>query len=178
MNEKKSSLKMLRKIAWATSIALAGSWATATHAQETADLEVSATVEPTCSITTTALAFGIYDFVTANNTVDLDEEGAVEIICTLDAPVTITLGQGLTPAGGSTAAAPIRQMNNGTGGLLTYHLYSNAARTLIWGDDATVDVEAVGTGVADEHIVYGQIPAGQNVPSGAYVDTVVATVDF
>lgn len=178
MNEKKSSLKMLRQIAWATSIALAGSWATATHAQtETANLEVSATVEPSCSISTTALAFGVYDFVTTNNTVPLDATGTVTITCTQDAAVTITLGQGLNADTGSTAAAPLRRVSDGTD-FLSYNLYSNAARTSIWGDDATVDVEAVGTGEADPHTVYGRIPGGQNVPSGTYVDTVVATVTF
>ncbi len=66
----------------------------ATAATQTANLAVSATVSATCSISTTALAFGAYDPVSANSTTPLDGTGTVVVTCTSGAPAAVTLGQG------------------------------------------------------------------------------------
>lgn len=177
MNEKKPSIKTAHKIAKAICVVLVGSLAMAAHAEETANLAVSATVAANCSITTTALTFGSYDPIVTNASADRDATGAVNITCTQDAPVQITLSQGANADTGSTGADPLRRMTDGTD-FLSYDLYSNAGRTTIWGDDTTVDVESTGTGVEEVHTVYGRIPGGQNASVGSYSDTVVATVIF
>lgn len=147
-------------------------------ATATSDLSVSATVVDNCTISTTALAFGNYDPIVANASSNLDGTGTVTITCTLNDAVTIMLGQGLYADAGSTDAAPARRLKDGGTNHLSYALYSDSGRSVVWGNDATVDLDATGTGAAEEHTVYGRVASGQNKPAGSYSDTVVATVTF
>lgn len=176
---KTSTTRHLRKLTVASAVALAAGWGSQAQAQTATDsLAVSADVTASCTIATAALAFGNYDPVVANATADLDGTGTVTVTCTTGSGATITLAQGANADTGSTAAAPLRRLLNGTTNYLNYSLFSDTTRTAVWGDDATVDVATTGTGAADAHTVYGRIPAGQNQPAGAYADTVVATVTF
>lgn len=161
----------------ALSLLIAVLAAPAFAATETANLEVSADVIDNCLISTSPLDFGNYDPVGVNFAAPLDSTGGVSITCTLDAAVAITLGQGLNPDGASTDAAPLRQMSDGSTEL-AYNLYTDVAGGTVWGNDASSDVPDTGTGVAENFTVFGRVAPGQNVPAGAYVDTVVATVTF
>jgi len=144
----------------------------------TADLDVSASVSESCTISASPLAFGAYDPVVANRSTDLDGTGSVTVTCTAGAPVAVRLDQGLNAGVGSSDAAPARQMAGSRGGELSYALYSDTQRTQVWGNDDENAVTSEGTGGAVELTVYGRIPGGQNVPAGDYADTVVATVTF
>lgn len=146
-------------------------------ATETANLGVSATVSNNCLISTNPVAFGAYDTVDTNAAADLDGSGTVIVTCTLDAATTVTLGQGANAGIGSTDAAPLRRMTDGTD-FLSYALFSDAGRTAVWGNDAATDVPHTGTGTATNLTVYGRVAAAQNVTAGSYADTVVATVEF
>lgn len=150
---------------------------TAEAATATSNLSVDATVAANCSITTTAVAFGSYDPIVTNKTTDLTANGAVNVTCTSGSAATITLGQGSNAEATSTAGAPLRQMANGTN-RLKYGLYSESTRTTVWGDTAATGLAHTGTGAAVALTVYGKVAAGQNMPAGAYADTVVATVTF
>ena len=143
----------------------------------TSNMAVSATISANCTITAGALAFGAYDPIVANATVPLPGTATLTVTCTNGSGTTITLGQGLTPAGGSTPAAPLRQMASG-GNFLSYSLFQDVGLTTTWGDTAGTGVAYTGTGVAGSVTVYGQVAAGQNVPAGTYNDTVVATITF
>ena len=143
----------------------------------TEDLSVTATVASSCTISTTAVAFGPYNPATTHLAAPLDANGAVTVSCTLDAPVAITLGQGADPLGGSTPDVPLRQMASGAN-LLPYSLFQETGRTTVWGDTIGTGVTTTGTGVSQSFPVFGRIPAAQNVPAGSYADTVVATVTF
>lgn len=143
----------------------------------TANLAVSASVSATCSISTTPLAFGAYDPVGANSAAPLDGSGSVVVTCTNGAPTTVTLGQGAHANTGSSDAVPLRRMASG-GAFLSYALYSDAARSAVWGNTAGTGVAHTGSGTATSVSVYGRVAAGQNVGSGSYTDTVVATVTF
>lgn len=148
---------------------------------DTENLLVSASVTATCTIATTPVAFGVYD---PTSVTDHDGTGTVTVLCTNGTPGYVTLGEGATPDGASTPAVPVRQMVGGAAGagLLTYHLYSEATRTDVWGNTGTTGLNHVGDGTATALTVYGTIPAQQNVIAGsggtAYADTVVATVEF
>lgn len=142
------------------------------------NLSVTATVIDNCTISTAALAFTNYDPIVANASSNLDGTGTVTVTCTLNDAVQITLGQGANADTGSTDAAPLRRMLAGAGEFLSYSLFSDSGRTVVWGNDATVDVETTGTGVAEVHTVYGRVSSGQNRPAGSYSDTVAATVTF
>jgi spore coat protein U-like protein len=139
---------------------------------------VTASVTANCTITTAPVAFGAYDPVSANATSALNGAGTVSVTCTNGATTAVTLGQGSNAAGGSTAAAPARRLNDGGANYLTYSLYSNTGRTTIWGDTVGTSVAHTGTGTLTALTVYGAVDAGQNVPAGSYSDTVVATITF
>jgi spore coat protein U-like protein len=144
----------------------------------TSNVDVTATVVANCTITTTqAVAFGNYDPVSANAATPKDATGTLSVTCTNGSSAAIGLSQGNNAAMGSTDAAPLRRMLSG-GNFLSYDLYRDSARTQLWGQDVTVDLEITGTGTAASQTIYGRIPAGQNKPAGAYADVVVATVTF
>lgn len=166
-----------RLTAWTVGLLFASAAGLSNAATQTANLDVSATVSASCTISTAAVAFGTYDPVVTNATSALDATGTVTTTCTNGSSVTILLGQGANADSGSTDAAPARRMISGTD-YLNYQLYSDTARTVVWGNDATTDVAETGTGTAVSTTVYGSVPAGQNVPAGSYTDTVVATVSF
>lgn len=144
---------------------------------DTSSLPVSASVADNCVIDASGgLDFGPYDPVTANAVADLDGAGNISVTCTSGATVDITLGQGDNADTGSTAGAPLRRLNDGGTNFLDYNLYTSGARTTVWEDVTGVGYTGVGT--AELVPVFGRIPAGQNVPSGSYADTVLATVTF
>ena len=143
-------------------------------ATATANLAVSATVITNCSINTTALAFGNYDPAGAHTAADLDGTGTVSVACTKNTAPTIALGLG-NNASGST-----RRLKDGGTNYLTYELYQEAGRTTIWGTSgaALLSPGAAPSKAARDFTVYGRIAGNQDVPAGAFTDTVVATVNF
>jgi spore coat protein U-like protein len=151
---------------------------TAEAGTATNNLPISATVAASCVIDASGgVAFGTYDPIVTHQALDLDATGTIDTTCTTGSAATITLGQGVTPVGGSTAAAPVRQMNSGADHLL-YQLYSDAGHSTVW-DDVTGVSAPTGTGAAEPITVYGRVPQNQStVPTGSYTDTVVATVTF
>jgi spore coat protein U-like protein len=149
----------------------AGSVAQAATASQ--DLAVGATVNVKCTISTAALAFGVYDPVVTNASTALDGTGTVSIACTRNATANIGLGLG------GNASGSTRRMSDGTN-MLTYELYSDAGRTTVWGNAAgswLTPVAAPSKAVRN-FTVYGRVTANQDVPAGDYDDTVVATVNF
>jgi spore coat protein U-like protein len=141
----------------------------------TANLSVTANVAANCTITTTPVAFGAYDPVVANDTAALDAVGTVRVACTKGASPTVGLGLGGNPSGST------RRMAGSTAGeYLTYELYHPGGHTTIWG---TGGAGLFAAGAAPSRAVRtfdvnGRIAGGQDVGTGNYNDTVVATVNF
>jgi spore coat protein U-like protein len=130
---------------------------------QTPNLSVTATIAKACVITTTAVAFGTYDFT---STTPKDANGAVIFNCTKGTTPTIQLSLGGNASGSQ------RRMTAG-GNYLNYTLYTDIAGGTEWTSTATVSGIDVGS-----IPVYGRMPINQNQPVGSYADTVVATVDF
>jgi spore coat protein U-like protein len=144
----------------------------------TSNLPVSAVVSANCTVTGGAgLAFGAYDPVVTNAAAPLAGSTNISATCTNGSPATITLSQGANAAGGSTAAAPLRQMTVG-GNFLAYSLFQDNANTIVWGDTPATGEAYTGTGVSTTVTVFGLVGAGQNVPAGTYTDTVLITITF
>lgn len=131
-----------------------------------------------CSVGVGPVAFGVYQRGTPGAT---PGQGGIGLQCPNLAgatTVTIALGPGLY--GPSVTA---RAMGSGTS-RLAYGLYTDAARTIVWGDgsaaSATVfDTLAAGVGPVNRvYPVYGRLPAGQAVPPGSYADSLLVTVSF
>lgn len=144
----------------------------------TANLTVTESVAANCSISTNTLAFGSYDPVTTHAASPLDGTGSIVVTCTNGASTTVTLGQGSNAAGGSTDTVPLRRMKAGTSNYLSYTLYQDAGRNTAWGNTSGTGVNHTGTGTSTSITVYGRVAASQNVPTGSYTDTVVATITF
>jgi spore coat protein U-like protein len=72
-------------------------------------------------------------------------------------------------------------MANGAN-LLSYGLYTDGARTSLWGDGidaSSATISGTGSGAAQENIIYGRVASGQtSLPAGSYDDTVAVTVTY
>ena len=139
-----------------------------------AALSASATVaEAACTISATSVAFGTYDvFATAPR----DSTGTVTYRCgPSDHHITITISRG-----SSTTFTP-RTLVNGTA-WLQYNLFRDAAFATVWGDGtggtATYFIVNPPNNQDVVLTVYARVPAEQDVPAGAYADSVVVTLEY
>lgn len=131
---------------------------------------VSARVEAVCEVTANDLNFGTYSQQTGTN-------GTTQLraVCSPQTTYNIGLNEG---TGGGTIQGG-RQMAAPGGQRLNYQLYSNSARTTIWGNTTGTDtVTGVGTGLAQDHTVFGAIPATQTIPAGNYADTITVRIYY
>ena len=149
----------------AVAVALAASQG-AMAQSKTANFDVSIQVLATCSISASNMTFSSITTGTTSNT---DASSALTVNCSQGTPYTISLGNGNNYSGG-------RRMTNGTTNI-NYYLYSDTGRTTQWNTTATQ--AGTGSGTDQALTVYGRIPSGQAVPfTGAYADTVIATVNY
>lgn len=163
--------KQLAALAFVFSTSLG--YADATTA--TSNLNVSASVTSTCSISAGALAFGAYNPITGTQ---VDGTATVTVQCTKGTAAVVTLGQGQNAGTGSTDIVPVRQMASGLN-RLGYALYSDTNRTVTWGNTAPTGQAYVAAASTSTNLtVYGRITANQDVPAGAFTDVVVATITF
>lgn len=137
------------------------------------NISVTATVNAQCTVTTGAVAFGTYNSLgSANN----DATGTLNVTCTNGTAWTASAGLGT----GTGATFSSRKMSSGAN-LLNYGLYTDSARTTVWGDgtSSTQTVGATGSGAAQATTIYGRLPGGQSgAQVGSYADTVSVTIAF
>lgn len=128
----------------------------------------------TCTISAVGVSFGSYDVLASS---PRDSTGTVTFRCIASVPVTVDLNRGQ-----NSATFNPRRMTKGSGPLLDYNLYMDAARTTIWGDGSAGTSRYSNNAppaLTDVNLtVYGRIPAGRDVTAGSYSDTVVATITF
>lgn len=129
-----------------------------------------------CSVSSVVgVSFGGYDVFSGTS---LDSTGSITYSCAnvgVFDTITISLSRG-----GSATFVP-RRMASGAN-TLSYNLYRDAARSVVWGDGTggssvygPVNPPAIGSSTVS---VFGRIPALQNVPVGVYGDAIVATINF
>jgi spore coat protein U-like protein len=141
----------------------------AVAATATTPFGVSATVQATCLVSATPLAFGTYTGAVATST------SAVSVTCTNTTTYNVGLSAGLATG----ATVTTRQMTGPASALLGYALFSDSSRTINWGQTIGTDtVFGTGNGAAQPITVYGQATAGQFVAPGVYNDTITATVTY
>lgn len=136
-----------------------------------------------CTISVVPVSFGAYDPI--SQTQPIDATGSITADCMPDKNekafgvlVTIALGTGF----GSYAT---RTMRSGSS-LLQYNLFTDPARTTVWGDGGSGTGRVSGavggnrTGQPNPRTfpIFGRIPAGQDPAVGVYSDTVTVTVTF
>jgi spore coat protein U-like protein len=135
----------------------------------TANLGVQITITGGCAIqNVNNVNFGTHSLLSAN----VDTTGSFEVVCTTGLPFSIALN------GGGGGAINARRMIFGAS-TIGYQLYSDPARTLIWGETAGVDrVTGTGSGVAQLETVYARVPPQSTPVAGTYLDTVTISVYF
>jgi spore coat protein U-like protein len=160
--------------------ALLAGTAMAGPSPQTGSFQVTANVVASCRVTnTTNIAFGNYDPADVNSTTALDANGDISVRCVKGTVANVAIEQGISPATGSSCTTPLRQMASGTE-RLGYAIFQDAGRTTPWGCDASNDQSFTATTVSTPTTLttYGRIPAGQDVGTGAFLDTVNVTVTF
>jgi spore coat protein U-like protein len=137
------------------------------------NMSVTASITANCTASSTAVAFGTLSTLTA--TPD-DATGTFTVTCTNGAAWSATAGLGT----GTGATFAVRKMVSGAN-LINYSLYTDSARTTVWGDGVapTGKFTGTGTGSAQSTTFYGRVPGSQGTaPTGSYADTVAVTITF
>lgn len=144
--------------------------ASAQTAPET--MAIGATVANNCTLTTTPVAFGSIDVIAG---AAVNGTGGLGVTCTTGAAWSAVASIGA----GTGATTAVRKMTAGAN-VLNYALYTDTARTIVWGDGATgAALTGTGTGALDSQIIYASVLPTQNlVPAGTYGDTVTVTITY
>lgn len=138
-------------------------------ATATTTFAVTATVQATCLVSASGLAFGVYTGALTSST------STVSVTCTQSTAYNVGLSAGLATG----ATVTTRKMTGPSSNVLSYSLFSNSGQTVNWGQTVGTDtVTGTGTGSVQALTVYGQIPAGQYVAPGSYSDTITATITY
>jgi len=131
-----------------------------------------------CNVNVSGLNFGGYDVFAGT---PRDVTGSVTVDCNIPAqnphaPLAVTVA--ISP--GNSGSFAQRQMQ-GSGSPLYYNLYATPSFSSVWGDGSggtyfpttfiTRDMPWTG-------IIYGRIPALQNVTPGIYNDLLIVTVEW
>ena len=164
-----NSLNSLRRVS-ALTLLIAGFAGTAV-ADDTGTLNVTANVAPSCLLN----SVGTMAFGTLNQAADNNAQADISWVCTVGYNTTIELD------GGGSGSIAARAM--GGAGTLPYQLYTDSARTIVFGDGGTgtaVPVSGVGYGSPGTVTVYGQVTQANAAAAGSgnYTDAVGVTVIF
>ena len=149
-------------------VSIAGSEAGVSTA--TGSFNVQVAIAATCVVTSaTTLDFGTQGVLSAN----IDQTSTITITCTNTTPYNIGLDKGLNGSSVTT-----RQMKAGSE-LVNYSLFSDAGRTVNWGNTVGTDtVAATGNGSAQPFTVYGRISPQTTPGPATYTDTITVTVTY
>jgi spore coat protein U-like protein len=138
-----------------------------------------------CTASVPSLNFGNYNVFSASA---LQSATTLSITCakgfgdpsgTIAVPYTIALSTG------GSATYTQRRLASGAN-TLNYNLYTNSARTLIWGD-GTGGSQIVSSSMnlsngtpqrTRTHTAFGRVPALQDAAVGSYADTLLVTVTY
>ncbi|MDC7677510.1 Csu type fimbrial protein [Asticcacaulis machinosus] len=134
---------------------------------KTGQFNVRVQVQTVCSITTQDLDFGTYTLSAAATA-----STPLSLKCTPGATATLSLD------GGSSGNPQQRYMQGPAN--LNYQIYRDGAlaEPINTGGAAFQLSPSENTGQLVTYTLYGQVPAGQSVPAGGYVDTIIVTVSY
>jgi spore coat protein U-like protein len=129
------------------------------------------TIASSCTVNSaSSLNFGNAGVLTAN----VDQQSTVAVQCTSGTPYSI----GFDAGQGTGATVGTRKMTSG-GSTVNYSLYTDPARTVVWGNTVNTDtVAATGNGASQSYPVYGRVPPQTTPAPGTYTDTINVTVTY
>lgn len=130
----------------------------------------TASIPASCIVGSASMSFGTASSIPAN----VDSNATLSVTCTNTTPYNVGLGAG----SGSGATVSSRKMTS-AGSTISYSLYANSGRSVIWGETVGSDtVAGTGTGGQQTRTIYGRVPAQATPPPGTYSDNVVITVTY
>ena len=145
-------------------------------------VEASAAVD--CTVSTVGVAFGEYDPLAV---IPTDSTGNVTIVCVYLSGGAQQIAYSAQLSPGSSGTFLQRQMR-APPSVLRYNLFTDPARSAIWGDGGAGTAVAngsvtIGPGVGngrreDVRSIYGRIPARQDALFGNYADSIIVTLVF
>jgi spore coat protein U-like protein len=132
-----------------------------------------------CNVSVGSLNFPTYNFLSSQPT---DSTAAIHVSCNIPdqnphAPLMVTLSL----SSGNSGSFSQRQMVSGAGNGLSYNLFTDASYSSIWGDgtgSSATRTRPVTRNSPWNAVVFGRIPARQNVQAGTYSDTITVTVEW
>jgi spore coat protein U-like protein len=135
-----------------------------------------------CSVSAVGPAFGVYSPANASAAL---ANGSITATCTLLSGGTTTVNLVSSYSTGSSGTYAARTMLSGTQAL-SYNLYFDAAYTQIRGNGtggssqggATFTLTSSAPTGSTTSVIYGRVPALQDVGAGAYSDTIIVTVTY
>lgn len=130
-----------------------------------------------------SLGFGPYDFFAASPN---DSLANVSVTCSRDGgPQNNTLLMRVDQGMNGTSVTARRLLHaGGAGDSLAYGLYRDVGRNNVWGTTDNVNTVSTNLSIPNKSsasatfIIYGRIPAGQDVSAGTYRDTVGVTLIY
>ncbi|QJR14834.1 Csu type fimbrial protein [Usitatibacter palustris] len=148
------------------------------HAATTSGtIGVSASVGSNCILTTTPIAFGVYDPLSAT---PKQGTGTVQLVCTVGATPAVAIDNGLNASGAQ------RRLISGVN-TLNYDVFQPTTNAAGAACAFATPYPAVAPGfvltaapstASRSYNICGQVPISQSVPNGSYNDTVTATITF
>lgn len=138
----------------------------------TSQFDVQMTITAECQVKSAGnISFGSAGIISSN----VDATSAIVVRCTNGTSYNLGLDAGT----GSGATAANRLMTGPNARTISYKLYSDSARTAIWGNTAGSNAAAgTGNGTDETYSVYGRVSA-QNAPApGTYHDTITVTLTY
>ncbi|MGY3690165.1 spore coat protein U-like protein [Bradyrhizobium sp. USDA 3240] len=141
-------------------------------ATATGQFNVTITIQSNCIVqSATDLAFGSQGVLSAN----VDAQSTISVQCTNTTPYTV----GISAGNGAGATVAARLMTGTAAATVTYSVYRDAARSLVWGTTIGTDTLAgTGTGAPQPITVYGRVPPQSTPAAGGYSDTLTVTVTY
>ena len=133
-----------------------------------------------CTVSASSTAFGSYSMT---NLAPLDASGNVQVSCSLEGLISLLISYDIALSTGASGSYAARTMNNGAN-VLQYNLYTTSGHAVVWGDGtagSSIVSDSYLLGLSTtvrNYTVHGRMPASQNTPAGAYLDTITVTVTY
>jgi len=141
-----------------------------TVSNKSTTIDVTATVQPSCTIFANDLLFQITNFSKKNS---YTGRTTLSLLCTKGTSFSIGLDKGSSPA----ATITNRKMKN-RASYLNYSLYRDVGNSLLWGNSQGSTLAGIATGERQTFTVYAKIPSGQKSEPGKYLDNINVVVNL
>jgi spore coat protein U-like protein len=150
----------------------------------TVNMNVTANISATCSMSNTDLDFGDYDATGINSSRDLLATATILTTCTSGTNGVITMSQGDHFLYCEVNDCHRQLSNDEETSTLRYNIYTdeNLNFSDIWNhdvDEMSSVAQVVGNGLSQDMTVYGKIPKNQKyAAAGSYSDTITITLTY